>query len=144
MLHRGRTHGHGAALGLSLCMMLSATLLPILACGSQVAAGPQKWSSWKLGAFALAAERVGGVPLGMWTCLAAMASSAGLLNAFMCTSARSVQAMACKGLLPATLRKEMGLEATPGAALLFTSTSDRLVKAVAFWGTPAVASSEAA
>ena len=110
------------ALGLSLCMMLTATLLPLLACCSEAVAGPQKWSSWKLGAFALAAERVGGVPLGSWMCLAAMGSSAGLLNAFMCTSARSVQAMACKGLLPATLRKEMGPERTPGAALLFTST----------------------
>ena len=55
-------------------------------------------------------------------CFAAMGSSAGLLNAFMCTSARSVQAMACKGLLPATLRKEMGPERTPGYALMFTST----------------------
>ena len=110
------------ALGLSLCMMLTATLLPLLACCSEAVAGPQKWSSWKLGAFALAAERVGGVPLGTWMCLAAMGSSAGLLNAFMCTSARSVQAMACKGLLPATLRKEMGPERTPGYALMFTST----------------------
>jgi amino acid transporter len=110
------------ALGLSLSMMLTATLLPLLACCSEAVAGPQKWSSWKLGAFALAAERVGGVPLGTWMCLAAMGSSAGLLNAFMCTSARSVQAMACKGLLPATLRKEMGPERTPGYALMFTST----------------------
>ena len=30
--------------------------------------------------------------------------------------------MACKGLLPATLRRERGAEATPAAALLFTST----------------------
>ena len=110
------------ALGLSLCMMLAATLLPLLACCSEAVAGPQKWSSWKLGAFAVAAERVGGVPLGAWMCLAAMCSSAGLLNAFMCTSARSVQAMACKGFLPATLRKEIGPERTPGAALLLTST----------------------
>ena len=110
------------ALGLSLSMMLTATLLPLLACCSEAVAGPQKWSSWKLGAFALAAERVGGVPLGTWMCFAAMGSSAGLLNAFMCTSARSVQAMACKGLLPATLRKEMGPERTPGYALMFTST----------------------
>ena len=110
------------ALGLSLGMMLSATLLPMLACCSHAAAGSQQWSSWKLGAFALAAERVGGAPLGVWTCLAAMASSAGLLNAFMCTSARAVQAMACKGLLPAALRREMGAEATPVPALLFTST----------------------
>ena len=58
---RGARTSIPKALGLSLTMMLSATLLPLLACCSTAAAGQQKWSSWKLGAFALAAERVGDV-----------------------------------------------------------------------------------
>ena len=56
----------------------------------------------------------------MWTCFAGMSACAGLLNAFMCTSARGVQAMAMRGMLPTGLRNEYGSEGTPVPALLAT------------------------
>ena len=54
--------------------------------------------------------------------MAGVASSLGLLNAFICPSARNVQAMAHKGLLPATLREE-NHKGTPSAALIFSTAS---------------------
>jgi len=110
------------AMSLSLVMMLAATLGPILVCCAAEAHHAQgwSWSSFNTGSFALSAERLGGRWLGVWACAAGMSACAGLLNAFMCTSARGVQAMAMRGMLPTGLRNEYGAEGTPVPALLFT------------------------
>lgn len=79
------------------------------------------WEHWSLGSFSVPAEVLGGRIVGVWSCVAGAASSLGLLNAFMLTSARNVQAMAQKGLLPAVLRGERGKQATPFPALLFST-----------------------
>ena len=66
---------------------------------------PARLSHYKLGAFAIAAGAMGGnrlgAALGVWVALAGMAAGAGLINSFLCTAARGVQAMAQRGLLPA-------------------------------------------
>lgn len=110
------------AMTLSLGMMLGATLGPILVCcAAEVHHGSAwSWSNFNTGSFALSAERLGGRWLGVWACVAGMSACAGLLNAFMCTSARGVQAMAMRGMLPTGLRNEYGSEGTPVPALLFT------------------------
>jgi amino acid transporter len=130
------------ALALAIASMLIATILPIVTscvelglggAGSTAAGGAASsteaglrvngggFGQWTLGSFALPADALGGWMLGAWTCAAGAASSVGLLNAFMLTSARNVQAMARRGLLPATLRGERGAEATPTHALLFST-----------------------
>ena len=50
----------------------------------------------------------------------------------MATSARNVQVMARKGMLPAQLRGERGAEATPAPALLFSSCCILLLTPFAF------------
>ena len=45
-----------------------------------------------------------GAALGVWVALAGMAASAGLINSFLRTAARGVQAMAQRGLLPSAAR----------------------------------------
>lgn len=107
------------AMMISLLMMLAATLLPILICCAAEGAS-FKWETFGTGSFSLSAERLGGVALGGWVAAAGMSACAGLLNSFMCTSARGFQAMAAKGMLPAVLREERGAEGTPVAALVFT------------------------
>jgi len=109
------------AMSLSLSMMLAATLGPILiCCAAEVHQSKAwSWSSFNTGSFAVSAERLGGRWLGVWACTAGMSACAGLLNAFMCTSARGVQAMAMRGMLPTGLQKEYGSEGTPVPALLF-------------------------
>jgi len=100
------------AMSLSLIMMLAATLGPILVCcAAEVhhSAG-WSWSRFNTGSFAVSAERIGGRWLGIWACAAGMSACAGLLNAFMCTSARGVQALAVRGMLPPGLRNEYGSE----------------------------------
>ena len=63
----------------------------------------------------------GGSFLGIWSCMAGVAASVGMLNTFLCTSARNVQSMACKGLLPAVLQGEVGDDGTPTPGLYFSS-----------------------
>ena len=106
------------ALGLAVCSMLVATALPILVSCAAVGQQANGFSSWSLGSFALPAEFFGGKFLGVWVCAAGIASSLGLLMAYLLTSALNVQAMAIKGLLPRALRQERGAEATPAASLL--------------------------
>lgn len=113
------------ALVASLLCMFFATGIPIvMSCiefDSNFEHTRRPWEGWALGSFALPAEFFGGKLLAEWVCAAGAASNLGLLNAYMATSARNVQAMARKGMLPATLRGERGAEATPAPALLFSA-----------------------
>ena len=99
----------------------AATSLPILVSCAAIGSAPGGFDKWALGSFALPAEYFGGKPLGVWVCAAGVASSLGLLTAYLLTSALNVQAMALKGLLPRALRAEHGAEATPTAALAFST-----------------------
>ena len=97
-------------MALSLSLMLAGTIGPIAICTSPPVVASAGYSHYKLGAFAIAAETMGGgrlgAALGVWVALAGMAASAGLINSFLCTAARGVQAMAQRGLLPSALRGE--------------------------------------
>jgi len=108
------------AMMLSLVMVLASTLVPILVCCMAEKGHLKTWAAFDIGSFSSAAERLGGSWLGVWTCAAGMSACAGLLNSFMVTSARGVQAMAMRSMLPARLRDEYGSEETPVPALLFT------------------------
>lgn len=92
----------------------------------------QGWEAWSLGSFSVPADRIGGRLLGVWSCAAGVASSLGLLNAFICTSARNVQAMAQRGLLPGVLRGERSEEGTPAPALVFSTASILLLTPFTF------------
>lgn len=149
------------AMRLSVLAMLLTTLLPILAscaaAGDRVRVGAVllaatngsvsgdgggggalwvapigEWHNWTLGSFAAPAETLGGQPLGVWTCVAAVASSLGLLNAYLCTSARNVQAMAQRGWLPSSLKGERSADTTPTPALVFSAVSILLLCAFTF------------
>lgn len=128
------------ALMFSLLAMFGATAIPILvscvefdsafernggvagvAGGNGPTAAP--WANWALGSFAIPSEFFGGKLMAEWACASGVASSLGLLNAYMATSARNVQAMARKGMLPAVLRGERGVEGTPAPALIFSALS---------------------
>ena len=84
------------AMALAVATMLVATVLPILvACAEGGAEGADgragglgnaKWDRWALGSFSDAGEVLGGNSLGAWCCAAGVASSLGLLNAFMYAS----------------------------------------------------------
>jgi amino acid transporter len=113
------------ALVASLLCMFFATGIPIVMSCIELDTNfehtRRPWEGWALGSFALPAEFFGGKLLAEWACVAGAASSLGLLNAYMATSARNVQAMARKGMLPAVLRGERGAEATPAPALVFSA-----------------------
>jgi len=112
------SHTLPKALRFSLYMMIVTTVGPILLCAAVPPAA--SWRSWRVGAFSQSAERLGGPLLGMCMCFAAMASTLGMLNAIMCTSARAMQALAHQQMLPALFRLESDVTGTPLPALLAT------------------------
>mmetsp|Transcript_24890 Transcript_24890/g.53707 ORF Transcript_24890/g.53707 Transcript_24890/m.53707 type:complete len:471 (-) Transcript_24890:13-1425(-) len=103
-----------AAMGIALFLMISSTAGPVLLYSMSAAAS----TPWELGSFAVFVEQIGGRVFGVWIAAAAMASSVGLLNSFMCTSTRAVEALATQGMLPAGMRPAES--ARSHSALLFS------------------------
>ena len=123
-----------SAMKIGVVITLAATALPILVSCAALGAdkGGAHWERWRLGSFTLVAERYGGPLLGIWTCAAGVTSSIGLLNVFMCTAARNMQAVARRGMLPSLLRRDSGVEATPRPALVFVTAMIWLLLALPF------------
>jgi len=84
----------------------------------------ENWKQWDVGQFSIIAEQLGGIYLITAVTIAAMICNAGLLNAALTTSSRSMANMAEIGMLPKVLAKTLGNSNTSKEETIIEQSSD--------------------